>query len=114
MLALRNLTGLTGLNLCGCENVTSEGLLAVSSLTALTSLKLNNSKMTSEGLRTVSSLTALTTLNLYGCRQVTSEGLRAVSSLTALDLTCCKNVTFAGKLALHTAFPYLKIVNRHQ
>jgi hypothetical protein len=29
VLALSNVTGLTGLNLCGCENVTSEGLLAV-------------------------------------------------------------------------------------
>ena len=83
MLALSNVTGLTDLSYC--NNVTSEGLGAVSSLTALTSLSLTGcANVTGEVLRALSRLTVLTTLNLRGCDNVTSEGLQTLSSLTAL------------------------------
>ena len=54
VLELSHLTGLTGLNLCGCINVTSEGM------------------------RGVSSLTALTTLDLRGCDKVTAAAKQAL------------------------------------
>jgi Leucine-rich repeat (LRR) protein len=60
---------------------------AVSSLTALNTLRLRGNNVTSEVLRTLSSLTALTTLSLFGCA----------------------NVTAAGKQALRTAIPNLTI-----
>ena len=68
--------------------------------------------MNDEGLRALSSLTALTTLDLIHCPNVTSEGLRALSSLTALTtltLYGCNNVTAAAKQALRTAIPNLTI-----
>ena len=61
--------------------MTDEGMRAVCSLTALTTLDLAWCVLVSdEGLRAViRNLTALTVLNLPGCMHVTSEGLQAVS-----------------------------------
>jgi hypothetical protein len=138
VLELSNLTGLTGLGLGNfSRSVTSEGLRAVSSLTALTTLSLDSFYLTTEGLRAVSSLTALTTLNLrnfyltsevlqalsslsalstlnlFYCNNLTSEGLQTLSSLSALstlNLRNCFNVTAAAMQALRTAIPNLTIV----
>ena len=71
-----------------------------------------SSLSTSEGLRALSSLTALSTLDLCGCLNVSDEVLRALSSLTALttlDLRYCPNVTAAAKQALRTSIPNLTI-----
>jgi hypothetical protein len=90
VLALSNLTGLADLNLRCCRTVTAEGLRALSSLTALSTLTLTlsyNPDVTDEVLRSLSSLTALSTLDIYGCH----------------------NVTAAAKQALRTAIPNLTI-----
>jgi hypothetical protein len=77
--------------------LTDQGVHAVSSLRALTSLDLSRCRqMTDEGLRAVSSCTALRSLTLYYCSRVTDEGVRSVSSLPALtflDLCNCYEVT---------------------
>jgi hypothetical protein len=80
--------------------LTDQGMLAVSSLPALTSLNLRCCReLTDESMRAVSSLPALTTLNLRWCDKVSDEGMRAVrscASLTSLDLSHCDKVTNVG------------------
>jgi F-box/leucine-rich repeat protein 14 len=95
--------------------VTDKQVLALSNLTGLAVLNLRCCRtVTAEGLRALSSLTALTTLTLHGCdSNVTDEVLRSLSSLTALStlgLRGCDNVTAAGKQALRTAIPNLTII----
>jgi hypothetical protein len=71
-------------------------------------------KLTDVGVGTLSGLTTLTSLHLGACRQVTDVGVSRLSGLTALStlyLSSCPNVTAAGKHALRTASPNLKIID---
>jgi F-box/leucine-rich repeat protein 14 len=80
---------------------------------ALTTLNNSGCNVTDEGLQALSSLTALSTLNLSWCGRVTAEGLQTLNSLTALTsiyLYGCPNVTAAANQALRTAIPNLGIV----
>jgi hypothetical protein len=93
-------------------SVTDKRVQELNSLTGLTSLSLWCTNVASEGLRAVSRLTALSTLKLSFCDNVASEGLRAVSRLTALStlyVFSCPNITASAKLALRTAIPNLTI-----
>jgi hypothetical protein len=76
--AVSTCTALTSLNLSYCTLVTDEGLRAVSTCTVLTSLNLSCSNVTNEGLLAVSRLTGLTSLNLHLCRKITDEGVEAL------------------------------------
>jgi hypothetical protein len=101
MLAVSSLTKLTSLNLRFCRELTDEGMRAVSSLPALTSLDLTSCReLTDQGMRAVSSLPALTTsLSLSECIMLTDEALRAVrscASLTSLNFSNCYKVTNVG------------------
>jgi hypothetical protein len=97
----------------GGHALTDEGVRAVNSCTALTSLNLRwCGKVTDEALQAVSSLRALTFLDLSYCRSVSDEGLQTLSSLTKLTTLYvygCYHVTAAGKQALRTAIPNLTI-----
>jgi len=91
---LKSLTSLAILDHKAVSMIDDDTLL--NKLTGLTSLDLGGCDMTSEAQRALSNLTALTTLRLSGCRSVTSEGLRTVSGLTALtslDLGYCRKNT---------------------
>jgi hypothetical protein len=116
--AVSGLTSLTSLFLCGSYAVTDVGMRAVSNLPALTSLDLSYCvEVADETLRAVSSMPALAILNLTFCQKVTDETLRAVSSMPALsvlDISYC-NVTAAGVQALcdTTAAPDLNIWKDH-
>ena len=80
MRAVSSLPALTSLDLTDCDKVSNAGMRAVSNCSALTSLDLTRCfKVTVEGMRAVSSLPALKSLNLCGC-ELTDEGMRAVSS----------------------------------
>jgi hypothetical protein len=97
----------------GGHALADEGVRAVSSCTALTSLNLRwCGKVTDEALQAVSSLRALTFLDLSYCRSVSDEGLQTLSSLTKLTTLYvygCYHVTAAAKQALRTAIPNLTI-----
>ena len=78
----------------------------MSNCTALIFLRLSCTKVTDEGMHAVSSLPALTSLDISHCDKITDVGVRAVSGLPALkflDLTCCCNVTAAGVQALRSS-----------
>jgi F-box/leucine-rich repeat protein 14 len=63
--------------------LTDEGMRALSSCTALSTLDLGCCELVTDvGVKAVSSLPALKSLNLCGCKKVTDVGLRAVSSCT--------------------------------
>jgi len=65
----------------------------------------------------VSGLTALTSLNLFNCYTITNEGVLTLSSLSALthlDLRRCNKTTAAGVHALRssTTAPSLRILTQ--
>ena len=66
-----------------CYKVTDEGVRAVSTVPALTSLRLFGCYITNEGVLALSSLPALTHLNLRYCGYVTAAGVQALRSTTA-------------------------------
>jgi hypothetical protein len=71
--------------------------------------------LTDEGMRAVSSLTALTSLDIAHCFKVTNAGVRALRSLpalTSLNIRWCPMVTAAGVQALRntTVAPNLDII----
>jgi hypothetical protein len=88
------------LKTCCLNELTDQGIRAVSCLPSITSLSLTNCRtVTREGLRAGGSITAL---DLSDCRHLTNEGLQAVSSLTlltALNLSYCDLVTDCGMRA---------------
>jgi hypothetical protein len=99
--AVSSCSALTSLDLTGCFKMTHKGMRAVGNLPALTSLNLSwcNNKTADAGLGAVSKLPALTSLNLTGCVMFTDVGLEAVSklpALKALNLTDCITVTNNG------------------
>ena len=110
--AVSSLPALTSLCLSWCNKVTDEGLRGVSNCTALTSLNLSCcTKVTNVGLRELRCLTALTELNLYYCRNVTDVGLQELTSLTALNTLHLHDygTTKVGRDALNAAIPGLTI-----
>jgi hypothetical protein len=113
VLELGGFTMLTSLRLRQCT-VTDADVLAVGTLTALTSLCLFCCrKVTGVAVAALSGLTGLTKLNLSGCSKVSDVGVSRLSGLTALSelyLRDCPNVTAAGKHALRTASPNLAIL----
>ena len=112
MLAVSSLPALTSLNLSRCIKLTDEGMRAVRSCASLTSLTLTNcNKVTNVGLRELRGLTALTELNLDYCRNVTDVGLQELTSLVALNtlhLFSC-STSKAGRDALKAAITGLTI-----
>ena len=111
VLAVGTLTALTTLGLFNCVNVTDVAVGTLSDLTGLTGLNLGGCLLlTDVGVGTLSSLTALSKLDLDDCRLLTDVGVSSLSSLTALStlyLRGCPNVTAAGKQALRTACPII-------
>jgi hypothetical protein len=103
LLAVSSLPALTLLDLSYCSKLTDAGLRAVSNLPALASLNLNECyRVTNAGLLAVGNLPALTFLNLSRCN-VTDESMQAVSSLpalTSLNLTFCDKVSDKGLRAV--------------
>jgi hypothetical protein len=55
----------------------------MSNCTALKSLDLRGIKLTDEGVRALSSLPALTSIDLRDCSKVTAAGVQALRSTTA-------------------------------
>ena len=106
MRAVSKMRSLTSLDLRDCGLVKSEGLLAVSSLPALTYLNLTDIGVLDKELIAVSRMTSLTALDLTGCvnRQdhpatATDKAMLAVSQMPALrslNLGKCWSITNAG------------------
>jgi hypothetical protein len=100
VLAVGTLTALTSLELGGCRNVTDMAVAALSDLTGLTALDLACCrKLTDVAVGTLSGLTGLTALSLSGCRNVTDVAVGIMSGFTALtllNLGNCRNVTDVG------------------
>ena len=80
--AVSNLTKLTSLNVRGFNDLTEEGLRAVSSLPALTELDLSYSDVTDQALQALRSLGTLTSLILEECEHVTAAGVEALRNTT--------------------------------
>jgi hypothetical protein len=112
MRAVSSLPALSSLCLCWCDKVTNVGLRAVSNCTSLTELNIARcTKVTNVGLRELRGLIELTELNLNYCRNVTDVGLQELTALTALntlDLIGC-STTKAGRDVLKAAIPGLTI-----
>ena len=106
MRAVSKMRSLTSLDLRDCGLVKREGLLAVSSLPALTYLNLTDIGVLDKDLIAVSRMTSLTALDLTGCvnRQdhpatATDKAMLAVSQMPALrslNLGKCWSITNAG------------------
>jgi hypothetical protein len=112
--AVSSLRALTSLDLTGCVKITDEGVRAVSSCSAISSLNLSYCyQVTAEGMRVVSSLPALTSLILRSST-LTDTGLRAVSCCTALktlSLWGCSEVTDEGVRAVVSSCTALKTLD---
>ena len=98
---LRDMPGLTSLDLGDCEYYTDAGLKELGHLTALTSLDLTWRTpwgITDAGLKELGHMTALQSLNLFGCHITDAglEGLGHMTSLTTLNLRNCFHITDAG------------------
>ena len=66
-------------------------------ISSLLSLSVHGDQLTSEGLRSLRSLTALQSLNLQWCKNVTDlEHLSGLTSLTSLDLGFCGGLSDVG------------------
>uniref|UniRef100_A0A061SH72 F-box/LRR-repeat protein 15-like leucin rich repeat domain-containing protein n=3 Tax=Tetraselmis sp. GSL018 TaxID=582737 RepID=A0A061SH72_9CHLO len=124
---VRQLSGLTELDLPSCDCLSGRGLAALAPLSRLAALSLRRcSALTAEGVSRLTQLTSLDlghagsvddalvealaaamaglrTLSLQGCHAVTDAGLRAaarITGLTALDVSQCLAVTGAGVAGL--------------
>ena len=97
---LRDLPGLTYLNLGFCDNITDAGLKEIGNISALSLLNLSGcEKITDAGLKELVRMTSLTGLDLSECGNITDAGLKELgrmTSLTSLDLYCCIDITDAG------------------
>lgn len=83
MQELKDLTGVTELNLCFSEYVTDEGMGAIKGWKKLRRLNLRGSKISDTTLEHISGMTALESLNVSSA-MVTDVGLERLSSLTNL------------------------------
>jgi hypothetical protein len=81
VLAVGTLTALTSLELGGCRNVTDVAVAALSGLTGLT--ELDQGVVTDVAVETLGGFTSLTELDLEGCN-VTNVGVSRLSGLTGL------------------------------
>ncbi|CAI5510864.1 unnamed protein product [Closterium sp. Naga37s-1] len=83
---LAALPSLRRLSLCGCQDVTSTGMLHVGRLTSLQGLFLRNTRVTNQGLQHLTSLTNLLSLILPS--GVTDDGMQLtpLTRLWSLDL----------------------------
>jgi hypothetical protein len=102
--ALASLTALTSLNLQQCREVSNNGLHALVGLTALKNLNLwGCDRVSDDGLQALAGLTTLISLNLKQCGQVSNNGLRALAGVTALkdiNIWVCDRVSDDGLRAL--------------
>jgi len=93
VLAVSSMPALTALNLSHCRAITDVGVRTVSGMPLLVSLNLTCcEKITDVGVRAVSGMPLLASLNLTECMKITDEAARAVSSmpaLTELNLSWC-------------------------
>ena len=92
-------TGLTSLDLYGCDRITDAGVKHLARLTGLTSLDLSWCRITDAGLADLARLTSLTSLDLKWCHRIGEDGLAhlaRLTSLTSLDLRGFLYVTNAG------------------
>jgi hypothetical protein len=111
------LIGVKNLDLCGCRNLSDEGLRLLTPLaSSLISLNLSlvsndgfattwrcRASVTDQGMHALARLTALTDLNLSCCDEVSETGLQVLRSLTALatlNLAYCRDVGDDGVLQL--------------
>jgi len=103
--ALAPLSRLAALSLRRCSALTAEGVSGLSRLTQLTSLDLGHAGSVDDALveALAAAMAGLRTLSLQGCHAVTDAGLRAaarITGLTALDVSQCLAVTGAGVAGL--------------
>jgi hypothetical protein len=91
--------------------ITSEGLRHLAESTELRSLSLNNTQITDDGLSHLAGLTRLGNLHLHGT-PITDAGLEhleAIASLRYLGLGENRAVTEAGMERLQHALPELRV-----
>jgi Leucine-rich repeat (LRR) protein len=104
VLAVGTLTALTTLNLFNCVNVTDVAVGTLSDLTGLTGLNLGGCLLlTDVGVGTLSGFTALTKLSLSRCRKLTDVAVGTLSGftgLTELGLGGCRLLTDVGVSSL--------------
>jgi hypothetical protein len=114
VLAVGTLTALTSLRLFCCRNVTDVAVVALSELTGLTVLGLAGCNVTNVALGALGGLTGLTELDLGGCN-VTDVGvgvLSGLTGLTTLSLSACNVTDVAmGMLSGYTALTMLNLGN---
>ncbi len=90
MLEIKNLRGITDLNLYWCEYVTDEGIAAIKDWKNLKRLNLHGTKASDNGLEHIAGITTLETLNV-GSTLMTDVGLERLTNLTNL-----KELTMGG------------------
>ena len=113
---LRDLPGLTSLELFDCTNVTDMGLKELKHVSKLASLSLESCvgefadrclyldlssccKITDAGLKDLGHMSDLTSLNLTNCCKITDAGLKDLGhmpNLTSLNLSFCRDITDEG------------------
>eukprot|EP00241_Pyramimonas_parkeae_P000007 CAMPEP_0114239022 /NCGR_PEP_ID=MMETSP0058-20121206/8229_1 /TAXON_ID=36894 /ORGANISM="Pyramimonas parkeae, CCMP726" /LENGTH=342 /DNA_ID=CAMNT_0001351157 /DNA_START=713 /DNA_END=1742 /DNA_ORIENTATION=- len=96
------MTSLTRLDLAYSCRPTNESMHAISRLSLLKDLEVNNCMfVTDTGVAYIARLTCLTTLRLKGCNDITDRGaqsLSTMSSLTSLQIKCCWRLSDVGIL----------------
>ncbi|CAD7700865.1 unnamed protein product [Ostreobium quekettii] len=93
-------TGLTKLDLCGCNLLTGDGAAALDVLTRLTGLDLSNCVWMGDApLAVLCNLPRLATFKLSGCSRVTDSGIEMLTRLEGLltmHLDRCPRITDVG------------------
>lgn len=97
--AVKDLAGLTTLNLSENRKVTDEGLSRLALLPGLTYLNLSSCSITNLGLASLAALKKLEHLDISYCNRISDEGLRNIKSLNRLeflDIQGCVKTSHAG------------------
>mmetsp|Transcript_23435 Transcript_23435/g.41624 ORF Transcript_23435/g.41624 Transcript_23435/m.41624 type:complete len:210 (-) Transcript_23435:329-958(-) len=99
LVALRNCTSLTSVNLSGCWKVTDGTAEVLCGFPQLSSLTLAGCELlTDVAIKRLAQLQRLTILDASGCRNITNDALRVLATrpLKHLSLNWCRNITDAG------------------
>lgn len=97
--AVKDLVGLTTLNLAENRKITDEGLTRLLLLPRLTHLNLSSCSITNRGLATLTALKKLEHLNISYCNRVSDDGLKQLkllNRLAFLDIQRCVKTSHAG------------------
>ena len=92
---LAGLSGLTRLSVIDCPGMNDSAVASLVNLKQLTWLNLSGASLTDESLVAIGTLTALSSLTLENCRQLSGAGLahlKGLTELTRLELGHCREL----------------------